>query len=174
MFLEGAGCILLMSLGLAVATRGKALHRVSHAHAALFVTAGEKARSSRVAGLPDSARRRSCRRSRSQSQRHRGSLNSARSRVRATMSCERAHAMFPHALIVVCAVCSASAPPPQVLLLGRLLAAPSETTAVVCWLRRARRRARRGVARARDSISGLVMGEPQTRCAALAGNFLFV
>ena len=82
--------------------------------------------------------------------------------------------MFLHALIVVCAVCSASAPRPQVLLLGRLLAAPSETTAVVCWLRRARRRARRGVARARDSISGLIMGEPQTRCAALAGNFLFV
>ena len=82
--------------------------------------------------------------------------------------------MIPHALIVVCAVCSASAPRPQVLLLGRLLAAPSETTAVVCWLRRARRRARRGVARARDSISGLVMGEPQARCAALADNYLFV
>ena len=77
------------------------------------------------------------------------------------MPCERAHAMFLHALIVVCAVCSASAPRPQVLLLGRLLAAPSETTAVVCWLRRARRRARRGVARARDSISGLVMGDPK-------------
>ena len=68
--------------------------------------------------------------------------------------------MFLYALIVVCAVCSASAPPQQVLLLGRLLAAPSETTAVVCWLRRARQRARRGVARARDSISGLIMGEP--------------
>ena len=128
LFLERVGCILLMPLGLAVATRGKELHRVSHAHAALFVTAGEKARSSRVvAGLPDSARRRSCRRSRSQSQRHRGSLNSARSRVRATMPFERAHAMFLHALIVVCAMCSASAPPQQVLLLGRL-----------SWLRRAR------------------------------------
>ena len=168
------GVFLLMSLGLAVVTRGKELHRVSHAHAALFVTAGEKARSSRVVGLPDSARRRLCRRSRSQSQRHRGSLNSERSRLRATMSFERAHAMFPHALIVVCAACSASAPPQQVLLLGRLLAAPSETTAVVYWLRRARRRARRGVARARDSISSLIMGEPQTRCAALAGNLLFV
>ena len=84
--------------------------------------------------------------------------------------------MFLHAPIVVCAVrVFCFAPPSQVLLLvGRLLAAPSETTAVVCWLRRARRRARRGVARVRDSISGLVMGEPQTRCAALAGNFLFV
>ena len=51
--------------------RGKALHRVSHAHAALFVTAGEKARLSRMVGLPASARRRSCRRSQSQSRRHR-------------------------------------------------------------------------------------------------------
>ena len=64
--------------------------------------------------------------------------------------------MFSHALIVICAVCSASAPPQQVLLLGRLLAAPSETTAVVCWLRRARQRARRGVARARDSIAKIL------------------
>ena len=55
-----------MPLGLAVVARGKAFHRVSHAHAALFVTAGEKARSSLVAGLPASARRHSCRWSRSQ------------------------------------------------------------------------------------------------------------
>ena len=57
-----------------------------------------------------------------------GLLNSARSRVRVKMSCERAPAMFPHALIVVCAMRPASAPPPQAPLLGRLLAAPSPTT----------------------------------------------
>ena len=103
---------LLMSLGLAVATRGRALHRVSHAHAALFVAVGEKARPY------DRRAWRGCRLRRAGARAggrddlkagDTGSLNFARSRVRATMSCERAHAMIPHARIVVCAVCSASA-----------------------------------------------------------------
>ena len=117
--------------------RGKALHRVSRVHATLFMAAGEKPRSSRVAGLPASARRRSFRRSRAQSRRHRvrsilrGQECAPRCRVRGCMPCFSMRLSWFAPCVLL--------PSHHRRCCCSVLAAPSETTVVVCWLRRARR-----------------------------------
>ena len=84
---------------------------VARACGALRVSGREKARSSRVAGLRlrRAGARAGGRDLKAGDTRFAQFSTRPESRVRATMSCERAHAMFPHALIVVCAVCSAFA-----------------------------------------------------------------